>query len=140
MDGVFITKEIFDYLINGEISEEEWLELMKVIYHAKFNKKEILIPNGVVRFIWNKVKQKIVNQRDFTYPKQTFENHFKEIFQYCKDNNLIETIKSGNFDYSTMYGMFPDKKNTDASLDWIRYKYVPPKQVVLTSEGDDAPF
>ena len=95
--------------------------------------------NIVMRTL-NKVKQKIVNQRDFTYPKQTFENHFKEIFQYCKDNNLIETIKSGNFDYSTMYGMFPDKKNTDASLDWIRYKYVPPKQVVLTSEGDDAPF
>ena len=60
-EGIMIFKDTFEYLINGDLTETEFCELINLIYNAKWCKEiaESDISNKNVRIVWKTLKHSI---------------------------------------------------------------------------------
>lgn len=72
--GIMIFKDTFEYLMSGEITNEQFAELMKLVYQLRWGDgvDESLIKDKEVRLIWRTLKHTV--QKSKTNAKQYQKN------------------------------------------------------------------
>lgn len=73
--GIMIFKDTFEYLMSGEITNEQFAELMKLVYQLRWGDgvDETLIKDKDVRLIWRTLKHTV--QKSKTNAKQYQKNN-----------------------------------------------------------------
>lgn len=105
-DGIIMFKDTFEYIVNGELTPEESVLLMKLIYDFKWLDicpEDKDISSKSVRLIWKTLKHTInrSKQNQRAYNKKT-----------DKDMHIADITPNGEFEYTEQGEQFAPKRQT----------------------------
>lgn len=129
-EGIMIFKDTFEYLIDGDLDEMQFCELMRLIYHARFGNGVELddIKDKFVKSIWRTLRHSVA--RSTTNAKQYAKKLAK------KDNTGDLTASNTPSDISNQ----TTKDNCSDGLKMTNTREIPNEFAIPTEIDDTAEY